>query len=139
MSQDSLKVVRELFRAWVERDPEAVVECFHPDVEMLLPRNVLEGGSYRGHEGVRHALADAFRTWEDVRFEIQEMKAVDDRVIVVGRTIAVGKGDAPAVDYQSAYLCKMREGRIGYLRPYQSHREALEAAGLSEQEVHADS
>src|SRR5688500_14989336 len=100
MSQENVEVVREVFRAWVERDPEAVVECFHPEVELLLPRNVLEGGSYRGHEGVRRALADVFQTWEDVRFDIREIKAVDDRVIVVGRTTSVGKGDAPAVDYQ---------------------------------------
>ena len=103
MSQGNEKVVREVFRAWVERDPEAVVECFHPDVELLLPRNVLEGGSYRGHEGVRRALTDAFQTWEDVRFDIGEIKAVDERVVVVGRTTAVGKVDAPEVDYQSAY------------------------------------
>jgi ketosteroid isomerase-like protein len=139
MSQENVKVVREAFRAWVERDPDAVVECFHPDVELLLPRNVLEGGSYRGHEGVRRALTDAFQTWEDVRFDIREVKAIDDRVIAVGRTTAVGKGDAPAVDYQSAYLCRMREGRIDYLRPYQSHADALRAAGLSEQDAYADS
>jgi ketosteroid isomerase-like protein len=132
MSRENMELVRQAFRAFIKRDSEAWVECFHPDVEFLLPRNVLEGGSYRGHEGVRRALADSFQTWEDFRFDIQDMKAVDDRVIVVGRTTAVGKGDAPAVDYQSAYLCKVRDGRISYLRPYQSHSEALEAVGLSE-------
>src|SRR5687768_17463763 len=106
MSQENVDTVRAAFTAFVERDPEAWVSCFHPNVELLLPRNLLEGGRYRGHEGVRRALTDAFQTWKEFRFDIQDVKAVDDRVIVLGRTTAVGKGDAPAVDYQAAYVCK---------------------------------
>ena len=41
---------------------EAWVECCATDIEMLLPRNLIEGGSYKGHEGIRRALADAFET-----------------------------------------------------------------------------
>ena len=99
---------------------------------MLWPRNVLEGGSYRGHDGLRRALADAFETWEDFHFDLEDTRAVDDFVVALGQTTNVGKGDAPAVEYQSAYLFKLREKMIAYSRPYQSHREALEAAGLSE-------
>jgi ketosteroid isomerase-like protein len=132
MSQENVEIVRAAFRAFEAKDSEAWVNCFHPNVELLLPRNVLEGGSYRGHEGARRAFADAFETWAAFHFEIQDIREVDDRVIVLGRTTAVGKGDAPAVEYQSANLCKMGEGKIVYFRPYQSHHEALEAVGLSE-------
>jgi hypothetical protein len=52
--------------------------------------------------------------------------------VVMGRAINVGKDDGPPVEYQSAYLAKLRDGKIAYWRPYQSHDEALEAAGLSE-------
>ena len=132
MSQENVEVVRAAFRAFEAKDSEAWVNCFHPNAEFLLPRNVLEGGSYRGHEGVRRALADSYETWEGFRIEIQDMREVDDRVVVLGRTINVGKGDAPTVEYQSAYLAKLRDGKIAYWRPYQSHLEALEAVGLSE-------
>jgi ketosteroid isomerase-like protein len=132
MSQENVEIVRAAFRAFEERDSETWVDCFHPTVELLLPRNVLEGGSYRGHMGVRRAIADAYETWEAFHFDIQDIRAVDDRVVVLGRTTTVGKGDAPAVEYQSATLCKLREGKIAYFHPYQSHLEALEAGGLSE-------
>jgi ketosteroid isomerase-like protein len=132
MSQQNVEIVRAAFRAFEERDSEAWVHCFHPTVELLLPRNVLEGGSYRGHTGVRRAIADAFETWEAFHFDIQDIREIDDRVVVLGRTTAVGKGDAPAVEYQSANLCQMREGKIAYFRSYQSHNEALEAADLLE-------
>ena len=136
MSQENMETVRAAFEAFAGQDSEAFVSCFHQDVELLLPRNVLEGGSYRGHEGVARAFADAFRTWEGFRFDIQDMKAVGDRIVALGRTTAVGKGDAPAIDYQTAYLCKMDAGKIVYLRPYQSHAEALEAVGMSDQDAH---
>jgi ketosteroid isomerase-like protein len=132
MSQENVEVVQAAFRAFEAKDSEAWVNCFHPNAEFLLPRNVLEGGSYRGHEGVRRALADSYETWAGFRIEIQDMREIDDRVVALGRTINVGKGDAPTVEYQSAYIAKLRDGKIAYLRPYQSHVEALEAVGPSE-------
>jgi len=132
MSQENVEIVRRAFSAFQRRDSKAWVNCFHPDVELLLPRNVLEGGSYRGHEGVKRALADASETWETFGFDIQDIRTVDDRVIALGRATTVGKGDAPTIEFQSAYLFQLCEGKISYLRPYQSHSEALEAVGLSE-------
>jgi hypothetical protein len=52
--------------------------------------------------------------------------------VILGRTVNVGKANAPAIEYQSGYLAKLRDGKIAHSRPYQSHAEALEAAGLSE-------
>jgi ketosteroid isomerase-like protein len=132
MSQENVEIVQAAFRAFEAKDSDAWVNCFHPNVEFLLPRNALEGGSYRGHEGVRRALADSYETWEGIRIEIQDVREVDDRVVVLSRNINMGKGDAPTVEYQSAYLANLRDGKIAHLRPYQSHAEALEAAGLSE-------
>jgi ketosteroid isomerase-like protein len=132
MSEPNEEVFRRAVTAFQAREVEAWVDCFHPSVELFLPRNILEGGSYRGHEGIRRAMADAFETWEDIRIEIAEIKAVDDLLVALGRATNAGKGEAPTVEFESAYVVKMREGKIAYFRPYQSHREALEAAGLSE-------
>ena len=131
MSQENVELARQALRAFLARDVEAWAGCFDESAELLLPRNLLEGGSYKGHEGIRRAFADAFETWEDIRIEVEDARAVDDLVVLLGRTTNVGKG-RPAVEYQSAYLFKIRDGKITYFRPYQSHREALEAAGLSE-------
>jgi ketosteroid isomerase-like protein len=132
MSQENVDVVRAALSAFQARDVEAWVNCFHPDVELLWPRNLLEGGSYRGHEGVRRAIADSFDTWTDIRLEEVDIRVVDDQVVLLTRNTIVGKGEAPAVDYQGAYLVKFREGKAVYFRPYENHREALEAAGLSD-------
>ena len=132
MSQENVEVVRRATTAFLERDVEAWVECCATDIEMLLPRNLIEGGSYKGHEGIRRALADAFETWEDIRFDLHGIRATDDRVVLLGRATNVGRGEAPTVEYESAYTFQVRDGKIVYFRPYESHLEALEAAGLRE-------
>jgi ketosteroid isomerase-like protein len=132
MSQENVELARRLVAAYAERDVEAWVECAAADVEMLLPRNVLEGGSYKGHDGIRRAWADAFETWEALRFDLHDIRTIEDRMVLLGRATNVGKGEAPTVEYESAWLIEIRGCKIVYFRPYQSHREALEAAGLSE-------
>jgi ketosteroid isomerase-like protein len=132
MSREKVELVRAALSAFQARDVEAWVKCFHADAEVLWPRNLLEGGSYRGHDGVRRAIADSFETWEDIRLEEVDMRIVDDQVVLLTRNTIVGKDEAPAVDYQGAYLVKFRDGKVVYFRPYENHREALEAAGLSE-------
>jgi ketosteroid isomerase-like protein len=134
MSQENVEEIFDRLRKafFADRDVDAWVECFHPDAELLLPRNLLEGGNYRGHAGVRQAFVDAFETWADLRFELDELRMLGDGGVALGQTVAIGKGDAPAVAFQSAYLVRLRDGKIVYFRPYQSHHEALEAVGLRE-------
>ncbi len=132
MSQENVEIALRATDAIFARDVEAWVECFDKSAEFLLPRNVIEGGSYRGHDGLRRAFTDVFETWDDIRFAREATKDRDDLVVVLGRTTNVGKGEAPTIEYESAYLYKVCAGKIVYFRPYQSQLEALEAVGLAE-------
>ena len=125
------EVVRASVAAFQARDADAWVR-FPSERRTAPPTERVGGRSYRGHEGLRQALADAFETWEDIRIEIAEIKPVGDLLVALGRTTNVGKAGAPAVESESAYLIRMRDGKIAYFRPYQSHRDALDAARLSE-------
>ncbi len=127
-----MEIAGRMLRMIEKRDEEGFVECFDPDCEFLLPRNLLEGGSYRGRDGVRQALADVYAIWEEVRFEIEDIRPIGSRVVVLSRTTNVGGGGAPPITYRTAYFYEIRDGQILYFRPYQKLAEALEAAGLSE-------
>lgn len=132
MSQRDAELVRRFIAAWNDGDLDAFERCAHPDVEFLLPRNLLEGGSYRGRSALRRAYADAAESWDQVRVEIDELRHAKDRVVVLARNINVGKRGGPRVEQSSALVIDLRDGLVARARPYQSHREALEAAGLSE-------
>jgi ketosteroid isomerase-like protein len=129
--EQNVELFRLAWEAFRGRDVDAWVGCFDPGAELFLPRNVLEGGSYRGLDEIGQALEDAFDMWEEFRFDLQHMLASDDYVVALGRSTNVGKGAAPTVEFESAFVVKIRAGKIAYLRPYQSHGAALEAIGLA--------
>src|SRR5438046_1283656 len=108
MSKENVALVRTWVDAWVRGDAESAVEMFHDDCEVLLPRNVLEGGSYRGQEGVRRAFADLADTWQTVEWRMDEFRDFVDRVLALGRTYNVPLA-GPPIEYASAYLFEVRD------------------------------
>jgi ketosteroid isomerase-like protein len=132
MSRGDVGTIRKAAAAFIGRDAEAFAECFAEDSELLLPRNLLEGGSYEGPEGARRAIADAFDTWAEIRIEIESIREIGDQVVVLTRVTNVGKTGTPSIEYEGAHLVRLRDGQIVQWHPYLSEREALEAVGLSE-------
>jgi ketosteroid isomerase-like protein len=130
--EQNLALAERALEAFTKRDMEPFVACFHPGAEFMLPRNSLEGGSYRGFDGIRRAWADLYETWEDIRFQHRESRATGDHVVILGRTTNVGKGTAPTVGYDAAYVLTIEQGSIIRWQPYQSSAEALKAVGLEE-------
>jgi ketosteroid isomerase-like protein len=131
MSQENVEVARRFFEAWNARDADALAEGAHPQAEILLPRNLLEGGSYTGPEGARRALADALKTWEETRVIVEAIREAGNQVVVLGRTFNSPPG-GPRTETIAGYVIRVQDGKIAHLRPFMSHGEALEAVGLSD-------
>jgi ketosteroid isomerase-like protein len=85
----------------------------------------------------RQEFVEFFRLWigefEDysVRFE-EPIDAGDDRVVVIYRQRATGKGSGVPVDWRGGMVSELRDGRVIRTTNHPSHAEALEAAGLRE-------
>ena len=131
MSQENVEVVQRFFEAWNARDADALAADAHPQAEILLPRNLLEGGSYTGPEGARRALADALETWEETLVIVEAIREAGDQVVVLGRTFNTPPG-GPRTETIAGYVIRVQDGKVAHLRPFMSHEEALEAVGLSE-------
>src|SRR5688500_7947974 len=120
MSQESADTIRKAATAFMNRDAEAFAEYFAEDAELMLPRNLLEGGSYKGREGARQAIADAFDTWAEIPMRIESIREIGDHVLVVVRVTNVGKPGTPTVEYEGVHLARLRDGKIVHWRPYQT-------------------
>ena len=133
MAEASAERLAETFvRAWKERKPELLTAFCDREIEFLLPRNLLEGGSYKGHEGVSQAMADGYESWRSFDGEVKSVREVGDRIVLQLRSIQLARHGGPRVEYDLSYVCEMRNGLILRARPFLNHEEALEAAGLSE-------
>jgi ketosteroid isomerase-like protein len=67
----------------------------------------------------------------------EESIECDEHVVVPNRTHLWGR-DGVKVEARSVSVVTLRDGRIVQWRLHQEKAEALEAVGLSEQDVHAD-
>lgn len=131
MSSSNLELGRRFLEAWNERDGATLAAVMHADGEFLLPRNLLEGGSYRGPEGVVRALADAAETWAEVYVDVREIReAAGGELVALTRTVNTARNGGPRTAYEAAYVMTVRDGKVAVLHPYLSHREGLEAVGL---------
>ena len=131
MSQENVEVAKRWIAAWNARDADALAEATHPEGEILLPRNLLEGGSYLGPDGARRALADALETWEEAHVTLEAVREAGDQVVLLARTVKMPRG-GPRTEYEAGYVVRVRDGKLVHMRPFMSHEEALEAVGLSE-------
>ena len=136
MSQENVETVRRAAEAWNTDDLDAFLAELDPEVEWhpsIEP--ALEGGEtiYRGHEGARKAWDD-YRggAWERLTVRIQEIRDLGESVLVLGHIDLTAQTTGIRFHEEVGQLGTFRHGKIATVQDYLSHREALEAAGLSE-------
>ncbi len=128
-----MEIVKRGIDAFNRRDVDAFAEVTSIDLELstALARTV-EGGSYRGREGIDTYFADLRDTWDEVRILGDEFRDLGDRVLVLGRLEGRGKGSGVPVKASWGMISEFRDGKTSRIRTYLDHDEALRAAGLSE-------
>jgi ketosteroid isomerase-like protein len=135
MPQQDLELARAGYEAWSRGDLEALLAIFHEDIEFwtsgLFPG--LEP-VYRGHEGVRNYWEDFRSPWKSLRIAIDRFHQKGDRIVALGEFEAVGR-DGLTVHRPAANVLTIRNGLAIRITAHASWKAALEAAGLSEQEV----
>ena len=76
-----------------------------------LVRALDGGGPYRGREGVEKWVADIRDNWEELQALPQEFRDLGDRVLVLGRLRARGKGSGAPVDTPFASILSFSSWR----------------------------
>ena len=136
MSKKNVEAVKRGIYAFNCRDMEGLLAELDPGVEWhpaLLA--ALQGGAaavYRGHEGVRDFVRDLHEAFTELQIEIVEARDAGDAVITEGRLHGRGTGSGAETVTPITYLLDFRNRKVIRVRTFLDHREALEAAGLSE-------
>ena len=143
MSQENVEIARGAFVAWNAGDLDAVFARFHPELVYHPRADEPDPFPHVGrdaYERLIHGFVDAF---SEVTFEVLELIDAGDHVIAStvlhvvlrGQESAIGAG----VTDTYVFLYELRYGVVVEGWEYKTKQEALEALGLSEQDVHADS
>jgi ketosteroid isomerase-like protein len=128
-----VEIVKRAMDAFSRRDADLIADLTTPDFEWFpaLPGNV-EGGGYRGGEGIETYLREIRDTWEELRVVGDEFRDLGDRVLVLGRAEGRGRGSGAPVDTSHAFVVELRGDKMWRVRTYLDHGEALRAAGLAQ-------
>jgi ketosteroid isomerase-like protein len=132
MSQENVEIVRLGYEALNRGDVGAAVSLFDRDAEIVTALSVVEGGSYRGQEGLRSWWRDVLQQFADVRFVGRDFTDFDDVVLVTTTIHARGRGSAVDVDQVFTHVFRFRDAKIVWFKSYRERAAALEAVGRSE-------
>jgi ketosteroid isomerase-like protein len=131
MTQDNVQVIREVMQAFNERD-ESVLGYYAEDVEYRLIGGFadLMGPTINGREAV---LAFAYELVDNLgaRFEVEQLRDVDGRVLLIANTEGAGEESGAPVTRRWGQIYTFRDGKIATVDNYWDAEEALAAAGLS--------
>ena len=126
MSEANVELVRRIYDAW-ERE-ESARDFIAEDVEYVNPDYAVEGGTRRG----RKSFGVVRETYDDFQLTIDRyIDAGGDDVVVLAHYAASGTGSGVQLEGEHGYVWTVRDGQGVRFQWFQSHREALEAAGLA--------
>jgi ketosteroid isomerase-like protein len=144
MSQENVDAVRRFIealpRAQASGDWQPVLAEVDPDVEIEDLDISLDTAPYRGADSVRRWIGVWMESWDSWRLDaVQVWPVGKDRAIGLFLVHAKGKGSGIELSRRDALVCTLRAGKIAKGTYYNDQQQALEAAGLSEQDAHPDS
>ena len=135
MSQENVELATRFYepahskRELLAMMPRTMALC-HPEVEWSAPE---DGTIYQGREGVRQRLEEWLESFDEYRYEVQQIiDCGGDEVLVEAREVGRGMVSGAEVRSTNYELLTIREGMIARIREFYNEGDALEAAGLSE-------
>ena len=131
MSQANVDVIRSSAEKFVATG-EPVFETMHAEIE-IVDHDLPDATPQRGHDGYIRWLQEWADAWEDFSIEPEEyIDAGDDKVIMVMRIRARGRGSGIELDRQDAIVYTFRDGLIVRQDYYNNRPQALESVGLTQ-------
>jgi ketosteroid isomerase-like protein len=134
MSEENVGIVRKGFDALATGGVEAVLDFAAPDGVWYTAPEWLEGSEYHGHDDLRFLFSvftDSFDGWS---VDVIELRDAGDAVVALIEHGGKIKGtNVPIRQQMGVVASDFRHGqRVGRFNFFETWREALEAAGLSE-------
>jgi ketosteroid isomerase-like protein len=120
----NLELVRGGLDDWIAGDREATVSTFTDDVEVYVPPELGNAGTYRGVEQFKRWFEAWDEVWTDYRMSIESMEAAGDRhVVAMVRSTGTGVGSGIEVENVLGWVIGVRDRQMDFLS-LQPDREA---------------
>ena len=130
MSQANVEWLQQVSEARARGDTHALEMLLRDglaadfELQAIYPDRV-----YKSPEGMRDLRADALETWQDYRFNTEEMVDLGEHVLVMARMTGRGAASGVPIDQPVAVLVAFDGEKAVWARSFLTKDEALQAAG----------
>jgi ketosteroid isomerase-like protein len=108
-----------------------VLAHLDPEIVWEDARQMPDARVYRGVGEVRSFLGSFGRHWEEIRFELEELREVQDSVLAFVHLIGRGKASGAEVDAHLVHVWEMENMKVLRIRTFFDREEAVRATGVS--------
>ena len=122
----NLEVVREMLDDYLRGDYEAALPAFAQDVDVVTS---LE--RFHGPSGVVEEARRWEEMWLDWRFEVKDLVAAGDKVVLLYYQVGKSKESGIEVEELAGWVYTLRQGKITRVEMFQDRETALLAAGIA--------
>lgn len=134
MSQENVKVVRDMYEAFAKGDVPAVLAALDPQVEWWEAENFIyaDKNPYVGPNAVLEGVfMRIVQDWEGFEVAPQDVLDAGDTAIGLGHYSGVYKKNSERVKAQFAHIFTIREGKIVKFQQYTDTAQFMNAVGKS--------
>jgi ketosteroid isomerase-like protein len=111
-----------LWRAYAEGRLERSLELIDPECLVVM----VDGRTYRGHDGLREWLAEVRRRWKTLTVTYERVEEPHPGWIVgIGRAVGASADGQHRLDRRLACVGEFRDGRLVHGRSFEDADEAL--------------
>ena len=130
-----MEALNLLFAAINRNDMEAIIKDFDPQIVRIEPEGFPTAGTYRGIAEVQEHVTKGRGTWAEGTCEPEEFFTHGDKVVVYLHVRVRLKDATDWVDGRFADGFVFRAGKIIQYLSFGERRDALQWAGIEEQEI----
>jgi uncharacterized protein len=112
MSSDNKQTVRNIYDAFSRGDVEAILAGLTDDFSWNVPGGAPFAGFRRGKDGMRQFLAQLAEMVSTERFEVVEVLADGDKVVVLGQERSMARATGRWYETDFAHVWTLRDGKV---------------------------
>jgi ketosteroid isomerase-like protein len=131
VSQENVELVRDAFDTFNTQGIDAALSCFGHDLVWSTTDRWVDAPTYHGHDGMRTLTAAFTENFDDLSFEVGDIRDAKDRVVaLIHMTGRIRGSESPISQPVGLVVSEFRSGTFGDVRAFATWDEALQAVGL---------
>ena len=135
MAQRNIDRLRPIYEQWAHGNFRRGPELYSSDIKFTTFTAEGDTLSYRGRDALLDWYRDFLANWKNFRREAHDFLEGDDKVLVIGRQYAEGKGSGVPVEMPVYDVWTFKDDQVVELHITRDRATAFAAAGVREQDV----